>query len=238
MLLSKVFKANQTISNGAKYNLKKGDTVRYDNLPNQPVAAIMYNNTGDNPSVRVGYGSGVTITLDAVQENGFGNGYCYVFDPNETNESEITFTLSNSGTAEANVDIYLVSGAFPIEPDTGIDIKELSLYGETLNFDGYSKAQCTPQFADYTLTIEAYEVGFMTVLFYDNVIKVLGVNIDPNTVNLNDYVISENGGMGDRLIVNSPEAGNRLTYDFFGTASLYAFAPISAGKGTLMLQQI
>ena len=224
------------------YNLKVGEVIKYDSLPNQPVAAIIYNKTGNTTTVFANYVSSTSIQLDSVQGGGFGNGYCYVFNPAETNANEINFNLSATSQPEANVDIYLVSLYFPAGVDTGVNNQELPLNGTPVTFSGYSRAYCTPTFAEYEMVIRAQDTGFMTLCFHDDVLEVYGVNLEASTP-LNKYIITENGGMNpSKVFIYPPEPGNTYVKPFYGLQTQYVFAPITAASaidaGSIAIQQV
>ena len=241
-MISRILRADQVISNGAMYNLKAGEVIKYDSLPNQPVAAIFYNKTGNTTTVFADYLSSTSIRLDAEQGGAFGNGYWYEFNPAETNANEINFRLSATSQPEANVDVYLVSLYFPAGIDTGINNQELPLNGSPVSLDGFSRAYCTPTFAEYEMVIRASDTGFITLGFHDDVIEIYGVNLAPDT-QLRKYVILDNGGMNPAKVhFNLPESGNTYTKLFYGLQSQYVFTPIIAADakdaGSIAIQQV
>lgn len=228
MNLVQVLNAQQTIQDGSRVTVGKGDTVRFTNLPNQPIAVVVYNNTGNNPTVHFAYANeNASKTIASSQGQGFSMGYCYMIDPSVARSYETTVSLSNTAQEGATIDVYLVSLYFPLG---NIQNQPVNLDGSPTEFNGYSRAYWTPFFAEYNLNITTTEKGLVGLLFQDNTIKVIGVNM-PTSVDLGQY-ITIGAGMQQSQVTTEIVAGTVYEKPFYGTQSQMVYSPISAANST------
>jgi len=231
-------KTTQTIHDGGKYTLKPGNVVRYTSLPNQPMAVIIYNNTGNSPTVRCHYNSETTdIPLAPVQGKGYSSGYCYLFNPREAHSKEITISLDVNSQENVQVDIYLASLYFPINDITKHQILS---NGTPVALEGYSKVYFISTLAQHEMIIKTNAQSFLGLIFYNDEINVLGVRMSPD-IDLNNYISIGPGMSVEKVKVHHPVISDEFYYHFFGLQFRVAFVPITAPilgvVGTVTLQE-
>jgi len=238
MKSEQILNTTQTIHDGSRYILKPGNVVRYTSLPNQPMAAVIYNNTGNSPTVRCHYNYETTdIPLAPVQGEGYATGYCYLFNPRETHSKEITISLDVSSQENAQVDVYLASLYFPMND---IAKHQIPSNGIPVVLEGYSKAYFISTLTQHEMVIKTNNQGFLGLIFYNDEIIVLGIGIPPG-VNLNSYITIGPGMSTEKVKVYRPVISDEFYYHFFGLQFRVAFVPITAPAlgvvGTIKLQE-
>ena len=108
--------SEKAISGGLRQTLKRGDAVTFTDLPMQPVAIVLYNNTGNTTTAIVSYANEApqSMTLDSVQAQGFSLGSAYFINPANTQATEIRISVPEDAQEDASIDVYAVSLFLPL----------------------------------------------------------------------------------------------------------------------------
>ncbi|WP_049854746.1 hypothetical protein [Dickeya fangzhongdai] len=233
----------KSIDDGSRTTLGTGDAVTFTNLPNQPVAIVAYNNTGNTTSFNVVYNNQAPTSyqIDSVQSQGFSLGLAYLINPGVTHASEITVSVPKTEQQGSSIDVYAVSLYFPLGK---IQNQEIPLDGRAVHFNGYSRSYATPPLAWYALTVQSGNTGQVGLYFSGNRIDVIAVNT-PNEIKevLRTKVIATSGSgiaSADFDILVNP--GNSYAKNFYGVSSQLVYSPISAANttqdGSISIQKI
>ncbi|CNH52216.1 Uncharacterised protein [Yersinia aldovae] len=231
------------ISDGSRTTLGKGNAVTFTNLPNQPVAIVVYNNTGNTTPFNVAYANQKpqNYSVQSVQGQGFSLGLAYIIDPSVTKAFEITVSVPDQAQQNSSVDVYAVSLYLPL---SGINNVAIPTNGSSVTFSGYSRAYATPGLAWYDLNINSTHTGQVGLLFDGSTIEVIGVNM-PSTASaaLKSVIINTTGsGVPDGNISVTVESGGVYANTIFGTSSQIVYSPVSptntASDGSISLQKI
>lgn len=222
----------RTIKTGERQTLGKGDMVNFTDLPNQPIALVAYNNTGNTTPYVVSYNNQApkSFNIDSVQGQGFSLGNAFFLNPAKTGSREISVSVPNTAQGKASIDVYLVSLFLPT---AAIDNIEIPLNGNQMPFDGYSRAYATPPLAWYNLNITSTETGLVGFLFNTDSIDTIAVNIASELkpqLKLKIYGDEEKTG----LAPTDPEteSGSSFSKDIYGTSTQYVYSPVSSAKTT------
>ena len=134
-----VFNATEIIRTGEKITIKPGNVINYTNLPNQPIALIAYNNSGNNTEVIVNYINIRSMHLESVSEFGLSLGEVFLLNPEVTKKNEITISIPRTEPNNSSVDVYCVSLLFPIKRKgiNSFEIKDKLKY-----LKNYSRSIC------------------------------------------------------------------------------------------------
>lgn len=233
----------KTISDGSRTTLGKGDAVTFDHLPNQPVAIVVYNNTGNTTPFNVVYNNQVPTSYNvaSVQAQGFSLGLAYLINPANTNANEITVSVPDIAQQGASVDVYAVSLFLPL---SAIQNQEIPLNGTPVNFNGYSRAYATPPLAWYQQTINSNSTGSIGLYFTNDTIQVIGVNVptqaEPAVKNV--VINTANSGISSDKVTYSLNSGNAYISTFYGTSTQVVYSPVSSANttsnGSIVIQKI
>ncbi|MFE4109861.1 hypothetical protein [Kosakonia sp. YIM B13611] len=232
-----------SISDGSRTTLGKGQAVTYTNLPNQPVAIVVYNNTGNTTPFNVAYNNQKpqNYSVQSVQGQGFSLGLAYLIDPSVTKAFEITVSVPDQAQQNSSVDVYAVSLFLPL---SGINNIQIPTNGNAVSFSGYSRAYATPDLAWYDLNINSTSTGLVGLFFEDSTITVVGINMPKeSSAALKKVVINTSGsGVPDSNIAIVVESGNLYQNSIFGTSSQIVYSPVSpvntVSDGSISLQKI
>ena len=233
----------KTISDGSRETLTKGDAVTFNHLPNQPVAIVVYNNTGNTTSFNIAYNNKVpaSYSVDSVQGQGFSLGLAYLINPAITQSNEITVSVPDSAQQDASLDVYAVSLFFPLG---GINNQEIPLNGTPVNFSGYSRAYATPPLAWYQITINSNSTGSIGLCFNLDMVYVIGVNVysEIKPAIKDKVVLDADSGFNESNVKYSLRAGNQFVYQFYGTSTQIVYSPVSSknttSDGSIVIQKI
>jgi hypothetical protein len=226
MNLVTVFSAQHHIEDGSRVTIAPGETVRFQNLPNQTIAAVIVNNSDNNPNAHITYANNIeSVKVASPQKQGISVGYCYFINPaeaNEANSHEIAVTLSqkNKNYSET-VDVYLVSVYLPV---SGIPSEGLSLW-DSKSLEGYSRAYFTPPFAECNLTLKAANNGLVGLLFQDRKVTVIGQKMSLSSFDLSKYV-GASPEMANYIRIES-QIGDTYDEPFYGTQTQIVYSPIA-----------
>ena len=223
----------KTIRTGERQTLGKGDMVSFTDLPNQPIALVAYNNTGNTTPYVVSYNNQApkSFNIDSVQGQGFSLGNAFFLNPAKTGSREISVSVPNTAQGEASVDVYLVSLFLPT---AGIDNKEIPLNGTQIYFNGYSRAYATPPLAWYNLNITSTEeTGLVGFLFNTDSIDTIAVNIASELLPvLKSKIYGNEEKTGFAPTDPEVESGSSFSKDIYGTSTQYVYSPVSSAKTT------
>lgn len=227
--LNVVYDAPKVIKTGEKTTIKTGDVINYINLPNQPIALIIYNNTGGNTQVSIRYKKVTHIRLASVSDRDSGLGQVFLLNPSVTQKNDITISIPHTESADSLVDVYCVSALYPTNTE-GINSFEIN--DEVNYFQNYSKAYATPQFAWYTLSIQMGFYGFIGLLFEKEQVSLIGININTSKEVI-DYIkrkifFSDDTGIYTKNITFDFLDATRYDKTFYGDSSQIVFASISS----------
>lgn len=233
----------ETISDGSRVTLTMGDAVTFDHLPNQPVAIVVYNNTGNTTPFNVSYSNNppTSYSVDSVQGQGFSLGLAYIINPVNTQSNEITVSVPDQAQPDSSLDVYAVSLFFPL---SDINNQEIPLDGTPVNFSGYSRAYATPPLAWYQQTINSNSTGSIGLYFTGDTVKVIGVNVnaDIKDVIKSKVIVSSSNGINPENVTFSFNPGNQYIYSFYGTSSQIVYSPVSSenttSDGSIVIQKI
>jgi len=233
----------KTISDGSRTTLEKGDAVTFNHLPNQPVAIVVYNNTGNTTPFNVVYNNQVpaSYNVDSVQAQGFSLGLAYLINPANTNANEITVSVPDNAQQNASLDVYAVSLFLPL---SGIQNQEIPLNGKPVSFNGFSRAYATPPLAWYQQTINSNSTGSIGLYFTNDTIQVIGVNLpkQADTALKNVVINTPDSGMSSDKVTFSLASGNAFISNFYGTSSQIVYSPVSSANttsnGSIVIQKI
>ncbi|HAU5637502.1 hypothetical protein [Citrobacter amalonaticus] len=231
------------IADGRRVTLRKGQAITFADLPNQPVAIVVYNNTGDKTEFNVVYNNQCpeTFNVDSVQAQGFSLGLAYLINPAKTHANEISVSVPNFAAANASVDVYAVSLYLPRRD---IQNQEIPLNGKEIQFSGYSRAYATPPLAWYQQTIKSNMTGSIGLQFYNDTISVIGVNVpkEIEPVIKSKIINSAGSGLSTEQLLIKCESGNVFVNNFYGTSSQIVYSPVSSARttsnGSLAIQRL
>lgn len=229
-----VFDAENIIKQGKKVTIGPGNTVNYINLPNQPVAVVVYNNTGNNTHIIFDYISRKDVYLDSVSSKGYSIGDVYLLNPRIKQNYNITVSIPHTEPRDSSVDIYCVSLLFPLNCK---GINNFKIKEDPTNFYRYSRAYATPQPTWYSLSLQMESYGFLGLLFKDQNIEIIGLNINTSEkvchhIKEKIYYDFENTGICDKDISFRLLTATRCGDYFYGTSSQLVIASISSAKTT------
>jgi len=225
---------NQLIINdGSRQTLGKGGMVTFTDLPNQPIALVAYNNTGNTTSYVVSYNNQAPhpFEIDSVQGQGFSLGSAFFLNPRVTGSREISVSVPNTAQSNASVDVYLVSLYLPTRDITNI---EIPLNGKEMTFYGYSRAYATPPLAWYNLNITSTETGLVGFIFQDDKISTIAVNMAKEAIPvLNSKIFAniQETGIGKEETPTCM-SGSSYSKSFYGTSSQIVYSPVSSARTT------
>ncbi len=224
--------AAEAINTGAKTTIKPGEVINYTNLPNQPIALIIYNNSGDNTEVLVGYSNVTKIRLASVSEPGLSMGQAFLLNPAKIKKNEIAISIPHSEQKDATVDVYCVSLLLPTDT-RGINNFEMS--GDPHYLQGYSRAYASPQLAWYNLCVEMENYGFLGVFFQGEKVEIIGVNINTSEdvikhIKSKIFCAPELNGIDEQKVSYNLSTSSRYEKIFYGDTSQMVLASLSSVK--------
>lgn len=233
-----------SISTGERQRLGKGDSVTYNDLPNQPIALTAFNNTGTTTKYIVQYNNEPpkSFTIDSVQSQGFSLGSAVLLNPAVTGSREISVSVPNDVPEKASIDVYLVSLYLPTE---SIQNYEIPLNGSSVQFNGYSRAYATPPLAWYNLQIQSQQTGLIGFIFNQNTIDIVGVNVNDQIIPvIKGKVYCDSKKTGIALADSNYifRSGNTYQEDIYGTSTQIVYSPVSSANttknGTISIQKM
>ena len=227
MNLANLFNTKNIINNGARCTLRRGELVRYVNLPEQPIAVVMCNNTDQTTRIRLGYNNEYpqSFMVPAPQESGFSVGHIYLLNPAVTHNHEIALALPQDLEESASVDVYLVSSFLPFQEDKIQNIA-IPSDGDFVPFKGYSRMYCTPQFNWYLMQVDSTQKGLVSLFFQDNKVKVIGLNLAPQHECTFRDLVTVGAGVDANRVTFDRKEGARWQYEFFGSITQVVFSPV------------
>ncbi|HAS43861.1 MAG TPA: hypothetical protein DCS93_25515 [Microscillaceae bacterium] len=227
MNLANLFNTKNVINNGARCTLHRGEVVRYVNLPEQPIAVVMCNNTDQTVRVRLGYNNDYpqSFIIAPPQESGFSAGHIYLMNPALTHNYEIALALPKDIEENASVDVYLISSFLPFHDDK-IQNVAVPFDEDFVPFQGYSRMYCTPQFSWYLMQVDSTQKGLISLFFQDNKVKIIGLNIASHQECTFRDLVTIGSGMDTNKVTFARQESTRWQYEFFGSITQVVFSPI------------
>lgn len=223
----------QMVTDGSRVSIGKGQAVTFSSLPNQPIAIVVYNNTGNTTPFNVVYNNLAPkqLTVESVQGQGFSLGVAYLINPANTGANEISVSVPNTAQEKASLDVYAVSLFFPL---SGIQNQEIPLNGEHVDFNGYSRAYATPPLAWYQLSVQSQETGLVGFKFLTDTVEVLAVNVAPQFENAlkSKVYFNEDTGISSKDVSFTLESGNSINQNIYGISSQIVYSPVSSANTT------
>lgn len=237
MNLANVFNTKNVINNGARCTLRRGDLARYINLPDQPIAVVVCNNTDKTTSFRVGYNDEYpqSFTAKAQEESGFSAGHIYLINPAVTKSHEIAIAISKSAPEDASLDVYLVSAYLPFD-QAGMQSVKVPVDGEFVAFQGYSRMYCTPQFTWYLVQVDTTQKGLVSLFFQDDAVKVIGLNLEKSRECAFKDIVTIGSGMDATKVTYELHEESKWQHEFFGSISQIVYSPIKKADKALIGQ--
>jgi hypothetical protein len=222
----------KSIDNGSRQTLGKGDLIKFTDLPNQPIALVAYNTTGNTTPYVISYNNEKPehYTIESVEKQGFSLGNAFLINPEKTGAQEISVSVPNTAQSTASIEVYLVSLYLPT---SGINNISVPLNGEMEAFDGYSRAYATPPLAWYTMSIHSSDTGLVGFKFNNDEIEIIAVNVNPELVPaLKSKIHGNKDKTGIQPSAPIVVSGNTYNHDFYGTSSQIVYSPVSSANTT------
>lgn len=165
-------------ANGNRCTLKRGDSVRYTDLPNQPVAVIVYDNTDNPTKFRVAYNNQGSQLFTTTQLGGLNIGAIYLIDPSKTSSYEVFISIPISEEQNVSLDVYLISAYFPVN-EPGIQEVNLNEEKKPMQLNGYAKVHYHAWTEHNEMTIKAADAErpLIGVLIQGDETTIVGLNV-------------------------------------------------------------
>lgn len=234
----------QTVSDGSRTKIGKGEALTFNSLPNQPVAIVTYNNTGNTTPFNVVYNNQAPKQFEvaSVQGQGFSLGLSYLINPANTGANEISVSVPNTAQDDASLDVYAVSLFLPL---SGIQNQEIPLNGKQVRFNGYSRAYATPPLAWYQLSLQSQETGLVGFKFIGDSVEVMSVNVAKEAepaLKSKVYFDKQGTGISPENVSFTTKTGNSINENFYGISSQIVYSPVSSANttnnGTIAIQKL
>lgn len=229
-----VVDATEPITTGEKISIKTGDSITYTNLPNQPIALLIYNNSGNNTEVIITYLSIRSTSLESVSQRGLSLGEVFLFNPSTTKTNEITVSIPRTEFKDSSVDIYCASLLLPTNL---IGLTNFEMNRTAKYFKGFSRAYATPQLAWQNFSVEMGFFGFIGLLFEEDRVKVIGINVNTSEKVINHikskiyYNLKETGFNPEHITFYFTPA-TRYSKMFYGISKQMVFVSMSSAQTT------
>lgn len=227
-----VLKPQKIITNGGRCTLHKGEAVRYANLPDYPVAVVVYNSTRTNLRFRIAYNKErpKAYVAENLETSGYSLGHAYLINPGVTKTYDITIAVSGFNPDGASLEVYIAGAGLPME--AGIREHDLSLEGEPFIFDGYSRVYCTPMFSWYNLKVETAEEGLTGFVFQDDRVMVNSLNVaSEQKKNIKD-LITIGAGIDPKNVSYGTVEGTKWEKELYGSVLQVAYDPVTTSDDT------
>jgi len=216
---------NKFFKNGQKCILKKGDVVRYVELPSEPIAVVVYNNTANTTTCLISCG-GEPIQEMTLPANARGGQVC-VINPAVSQSYEVAVLLDGGAHHDACIEVFLVSTFLPSDQKT-LDTKEIKLHQDRYNFKDNSRLYFTPAITGvYTLVMNTTKYGQMGLLLDGRIVIVVGLKIPQEAQSFLKETIHIGAGMASSQVFFNMSTGTRWHYNFYGMQQPLVYVPVS-----------
>lgn len=222
---------HKTIDKGQRHTLKKGDVVKYTNLPEQPIAIVVYNNTGNTTTFLIAHQSGKSesFTIASVHNKSYSMGHVCLINPAVTKSHEVSVSISGFAQNDASIDVYLVSLLLPTDKKTLKNI-QVKTNRKPVAFKAHSKVSFTPDFGLCDMLLDTTKFGLAGLFFQGDAVVVIGLNLPESMAKHLQDVVRLGPGMEAAKVSFRTSQGTKWSYEIYGFEQPMVYVPISASK--------